>query len=137
MDNYKIVAYCCHNSLHEGVDPAQSDNSCPSDVKVVELPCSGKIDVLYLLKTFENGADGVMVVGCPEGDCHYMEGNLRARKRVEIARKLLEEIGIEPERLQMFNFKAATDDFGQICRDLSEKIQALGPSPIKKEAETQ
>jgi len=100
-------------------------------MKVVELPCSGKIDALYLLKAFEAGADGVMVVGCSEGDCHYLEGNLRARKRVEVTKELLKEIGIELERLEMFNFKAATDDFGQICRTMFETVQALGPSPIK------
>ena len=132
MDNCKITAYCCHNSLAEGVDPQKKPARVPEYLELIELPCSGKIDMLYLLKAFESGADGVMVVGCPEGDCHYLEGNLRARKRVDITRDLLEQIGLEPERLEMFNFKAATGDFGQICRKMRQQIEALGRSPINK-----
>ena len=132
MNDYKIIAYCCHNSLTEGIDQSKKTDPYPEYVEVKELPCSGKIDVLYLLSTFESGADGVMVLGCPEGGCHYLEGNLRARKRVEITCELLQQIGIESERLRMFNFKAETDDFKEVYRVMYENVQALGASPLNK-----
>jgi coenzyme F420-reducing hydrogenase delta subunit len=81
--------------------------SYPTHIKIIKLPCTGKIDVVYLLKTFLSGADGVYVAGCMEGDCHYLTGNLRARKRVEYAKKILDEVGIGGERLEMYNMSAA------------------------------
>ena len=82
MKNYEIIACCCRNSLYEGSD---SDTvNVPDYVQLIELPCSGKIDMLFLLRAFESGVDGVMVVGCREEDCHRLEGSIRAGKRVGI-----------------------------------------------------
>ena len=79
----------------------------PESVRILRLPCTGKIEVNYLLAAFERGVDGVIVAGCLEGGCHFQEGNLRARRRVERAKQMLEEIGLEPERLEMFNLSSA------------------------------
>ena len=79
----------------------------PISIKVIELPCSGKLDVKYVLRAFEDGADGVMVAGWLEGDCHYLEGNLNARRRVEYIQGLLTEIGLEGRRIQMINLSSA------------------------------
>jgi coenzyme F420-reducing hydrogenase delta subunit len=108
--------------------------SYPTNIKIVKLPCTGKIDVLYLLKTFQSGADGVYVAGCMEGDCHYLTGNLRAKKRVAYTQKILDEVGVGGERLAMYNMSAAQGPrFVEVANEMTEKIKKLGPSPIKKQ----
>jgi coenzyme F420-reducing hydrogenase delta subunit len=85
-----------------------------------------------MMQAFQKGADGVYVVGCLEGECHYLTGNLRAKKRVEYTKKLLDEIGIGGERLEMYNIAASDGPrFAQVAKEMHEKIVALGPSPIK------
>lgn len=129
----QIIAFCCHYCAYAAADLAGSMRlQYPSNIKIVRLPCTGKIDVIYLLKAFENGADGVFVAGCEEGNCHFLEGNIRAKKRVNYARQLLEEIGLEKERLEMFNLSASQGKrFAQICSEMTERIKNLGPSPVK------
>jgi F420-non-reducing hydrogenase iron-sulfur subunit len=107
--------------------------SYPASIRIVKMPCSGRVDTTHILKAFENGADGICIVGCLEGDCHFITGNIRAKKRVEHARHLLEEAGMEPERLQMYNLSAADGRrFAQVMREMAERIAALGPSMIRK-----
>jgi coenzyme F420-reducing hydrogenase delta subunit len=109
--------------------------SYPPNIKIIQVPCTGKVDVLYLLKSFQRGADGVYVAGCMEGDCHYLTGNLRARKRVEFTKKILDEIGIGGERLEMYNMSAAQGPrFVEIAKEMTERIKKLGPNPIKRVA---
>ena len=87
---------------------------------------------MHLLKAFEQGMDGVFVAGCLEGECHYLRGNLRAKKRVEHVRKILTALGINPERLQMYNLSAAMGGrFVEIAQEMTEKVRALGPTPVK------
>lgn len=103
----------------------------PSNIKIINVPCTGRVDILHLLKTIEDGADGVYVAGCLEGDCHYLTGNLKARKKVNYVKKVLEELGIEPERVEMYNLSAAQGPrFAEIAREMFKKITELGPSPI-------
>jgi F420-non-reducing hydrogenase iron-sulfur subunit len=105
----------------------------PTFIKIIKVPCTGRVDVLTLLKAFESGIDGVYVAGCMEGECHFLKGNLRARKRVNYAKTLLEEVGIEPQRLEMYNLSAAQGQkFAAIANEMADKIRALGPSPVKK-----
>jgi F420-non-reducing hydrogenase iron-sulfur subunit len=105
----------------------------PTFIKVIKVPCTGRVDVLTMLKAFESGVDGVYLAGCLEGECHFLKGNLRARKRVTYAKTLLQEVGIEPERLEMYNLSSAQGQrFAAIANDMTEKIRALGPSPLKK-----
>jgi coenzyme F420-reducing hydrogenase delta subunit len=107
--------------------------SYPTSIKIIRVPCTGKVDVLYLLKSFQNGADGVFVAACMEGDCHYLTGNLRARKRVEYAKKILDAVGIGGERLEMYNMSAADGPrFVNVASEMTEKVKTLGPNPIKK-----
>jgi F420-non-reducing hydrogenase iron-sulfur subunit len=95
------------------------------------LPCTGRIDESLLLSAFENGADGVMVIGCLEGDCHYITGNIRARARVERVYKILEQIKIGPDRIRMFNLSAGEGErFASYANEFVAQIQAVGPSPI-------
>ncbi len=103
----------------------------PANIKIIRLPCSGKIDVMHLLRAFQKGADGVYVVGCLEGTCHYNEGNYRARERVEYVRMLLDEIGIEGDRVRMYNLSSGEGPtFAAYAREMTEHIKALGPNPL-------
>ncbi len=103
-----------------------------SGIKIIRVPCTGKVDVLHILRSFEKGADGVYVVGCMEGDCHFNSGNFRARKRVEQARKILETIGIGGDRVQMYNLSSSEGPrFVQYAEEMDAKIRELGPNPIK------
>ena len=105
----------------------------PTFIKIIKVPCTGRVDILTLLKVFESGVDGAYVAGCMEGECHFLKGNIRARRRVEYAKTLLAEVGIEPERLEMYNLSAAQGArFAAIANEMAEKIRALGPSPLKK-----
>jgi F420-non-reducing hydrogenase iron-sulfur subunit len=105
----------------------------PTFIKVIKVPCTGRVDVLTMLKAFEAGVDGVYLAGCLEGECHFLKGNLRAKKRVLYAKTLLKEVGIEPERLEMYNLSSAQGQrFAAIANDMADKIRALGPSPLKK-----
>ena len=104
----------------------------PSDIKIIFVPCTGKVDVLHILRAFEKGADGVYVVGCMEGDCHFISGNFRARKRVEQTQKILDTIGIGGERAQMYNLSSGEGPrFAQFAIEMDERIRKLGPNPIK------
>ena len=86
-----------------------------------------------MLEAFRQGADGAYVASCLEGECHYLTGNLRARKRVEYAKKLLAEIGIESERLEMYGIAASDGPrFAEVAKEMHEKIKSLGPSPVKR-----
>ena len=97
------------------------------------LPCTGRIDESLLLKAFENGADGVMVIGCLEGDCHYVNGNIRARARVERVYQILDQIKIGPDRVRMYNLSAGEGaKFAAFANEFVDKIEELGPSPINE-----
>ena len=86
-----------------------------------------------MLKAFEAGADGIYIAGCLEGECHFLKGNLRAKKRLQYLKKLLMEVGIEPERAEMYNLSSAQGQrFAAIATEMTNKVRALGPSPIKK-----
>jgi coenzyme F420-reducing hydrogenase delta subunit len=104
----------------------------PSNVKIIQVPCSSRVDILHLLRAIEDGADGVYVAGCLEGECHFLTGNLKAKKRVQYVKRVLEEIGIEPERVEMFNLSSGQGPrFAEIAREMVDRIKKLGPSPIK------
>src|SRR4030066_1731858 len=104
----------------------------PSGIRIICLPCTGKVDLIHILRAFEKGADGVYVVGCLEGACQFTSGNIRARKRVGQARAILEKIGLGGERGQMYNLSSSeAPRFVQIASEMTQKITSLGPNPIK------
>ena len=133
-DNFEpqIVAFCCKYCAYAAADLAGSMRlSYPPNVKVIQLPCTGRVDIIHLLKAVEDGADGVYVAGCLEGECHFLKGNLRARKKVNYVKKTLEEIGIEPGRVEMFNLSSAMGPrFAEIASEMTQRIKNLGPSPV-------
>ncbi len=104
----------------------------PESIKIIRVPCTGKVDIIHMLRAFEKGADGVYAVGCMEGSCQFNSGNLRARKRVEQAQKLLETIGVGGERVQMYNLSSGEGTlFAQFAMEMDEKIRKLGPNPVR------
>lgn len=130
----RIVAFCCHYCAYAAADLAGSLRiQYPASVNVVKLPCTGKLDVQLVLDAIEHGADGVMVAGCLEGDCHYQQGNLNAKRRVKWAQELLKGIGLEPERVRMVNLSSA---MGQRWADavtaMDATVRQLGPSPLRE-----
>ena len=137
-DEPVILAFCCHYCAYAAADLAGSMRlQYPGNVRVLRLPCTGKLEVNYILAAFERGVDGVIVAGCLEGGCHFLEGNLRARKRVERARQILKEIGIEPQRLEMFNLSSAEGTrFAAIVTEMSQRLARLGPSPLRPDHKT-
>ncbi len=126
----KIVAYCCNFCAFAAADLAGAMRlQYPHNVRIIRLPCTGKVDAIHLMKAFEEGADGVFVAGCLEGQCHYLEGNLRAKKRVAYVKRLLAEVGIEPERIDMFNLSSAMGGrFAEIVEEMTQRIKELGPA---------
>ena len=122
-----IIAFCCHYCAFTAADLAGTMRlQYPPNVRIIRLPCTGKVDVNMLLNAFCAGADGVMVAGCEEGSCHFIQGNLRAKKRVQYAKKLLGEIGMNPERLEMFYIAASEGPlFARRSREFTEKITNL------------
>ena len=105
----------------------------PANIKIIRVPCTGKVDVTYLLRAIQKGADGAYVVGCLEGACHYNEGNFRARERVNHVRMMLEEIGLEAERVRMYNLSSGEGPtFAAYAREMTDNIKNLGPNPLNK-----
>ena len=129
-----IVAFCCIYCAYAAADLAGSMRlQYPSNVRIIRTPCTGRLEVEYFLRAFENGADGVLVAGCEEGSCHFKEGNLIAKRRVNYARKLLAESGLEADRLKMVNVSAAGARlFTGHVREMAETVQRLGPSPLNR-----
>jgi F420-non-reducing hydrogenase iron-sulfur subunit len=105
----------------------------PANVKLFRFPCTGKVDVEYILKAFEEGADGVYIVACPIGNCHHVHGNVRATRRLDYARKLLEAVGIEGERLGIFYMSGSqAHGFANAATQMTERVRRLGPSALRK-----
>ena len=126
----KIVAFCCNFCAFAAADLAGAMRlQYPPNVRIIKVPCTGKVDAIVLMKAFEDGADGVFVAGCLEGECHYLEGNLRAKKRVAYVKRLLAEVQIEPERVEMFNLSSAMGGrFAEIVEEMTDRIKKLGPT---------
>lgn len=130
----KVVAFCCTYCAYTAGDLAGSMRlEYPTNVRVVKLQCTGKTDVVLLLRAFEEGADAVYVAGCALGDCHFLEGNLRALQTVAHAKKLLANIGLEPERLEFFHIPASAGPlFAQAATEMTDRARQLGPNPLRK-----
>ena len=128
-----IIAFCCHYCAYTAADMAGSMRLCyPPNVKIVRVPCSGKVDAIHIMRALQKGADGVYVAGCLEGDCHFKDGNIRAEKRIEYVKRLLAEVGIEEERVEMIRMSAGMGPlFARTANEFTEKIRKLGPNPVK------
>ena len=124
-----IVAFCCNWCAYAGADLAGvARMQYPSNVRIVRVMCSGRVEPGMVLRCFENGADGVMVLGCHIGDCHYQIGNRNAERRFQDTSKLVERMGISSERLLLQWISAAEGAlFARTCQEFTDKVRELGP----------
>jgi F420-non-reducing hydrogenase iron-sulfur subunit len=131
MENFepKIVGFLCNWCSYEGADSAgKAQKEYPSNLRVVRVMCSGRIDPQFVIQTFKDGADGVLILGCHPGDCHYQEGNFKALKRHKVLKNMLKEFGIEEERLRLDWVSASEGDkFVQVVSEIVEDVRKLGP----------
>lgn len=123
-----LIAFCCNWCSYAGADLAGTSRlSYPADVKIIRVPCSCRVNPLFILRAFQRGADGVMIAGCHPGDCHYTTGNYYARRRLTIMFSMLDYFGIEHERTRIEWVSAAEGvKFAAVMNDFSQKIYELG-----------
>lgn len=131
----KILVFACNWCSYAGADLAGvSRYQMPVDFRVIRTMCSGRIDPEHILYAFSKGADGVLITGCHPGDCHYIGGNYRARRRVALLKMMLQQFGIEPERLDLEWISAGeADKYQRVVTEFIERIKRLGPSPASGE----
>jgi len=136
MDEVKIVGFLCNWCCYAGADLAGvSRFQYPPNVRIIRVMCSGRVDPVIILDTFLYGADGVFIGGCHPGDCHYLQGNYYAEKKIEMARRLLKEAGVDPERLRLEWVSASEGKrFANIMKEFTDEIKELGPVKFEKEA---
>ena len=129
----RIVGFLCNWCSYAGADLAGvSRFQYPTNLRIIRVMCSGRVHPGHILEAFRNGADGVLVAGChPPNDCHYISGNLKAKRRVALLKKLMEQMGMEPERLRLEWISAAEGEkFALTIRDFTKRLKELGPSPV-------
>jgi len=128
--NPKILAFLCNWCSYAGADLAGvSRIQYPPNVRVIRVPCSGRVNPLFILRALQQGLDGVLVSGCHPGDCHYLTGNYFARRRFAVLARLLEFCGLEPGRVQ-FSWVSASEGqkFAEVVRKVTEDVRKLGPA---------
>lgn len=135
----KILTFCCHYCAYASADLAGSMRiQYPPNVRIIRTPCTGRLETEYFMKALEKGVDGILIAGCLEGGCHFIEGNLYAKRRVEYIREMLAEIGLDKERLRMVNVSAAmARPLSEVIIDMVETVKKLGPNPIETKIESE
>jgi F420-non-reducing hydrogenase iron-sulfur subunit len=128
----KILGFLCRWCSYAGADLAgTSRKKYPANIRIIKIPCSGRIDPLLIIRALRNGFDGVLVSGCHPGDCHYQTGNYRARRRIAITKKFLEYVGIEPERLQASWVSASEGGkFAEVVAEITGDLKKIGPNTL-------
>lgn len=132
--NLKIVMFCCNWCSYAGADSAGvSRFQQPTNVRVIRVMCSSRVDPIHIYTAFLEGADGVLITGCHIGDCHYVNGNEKTLLKYEFIKSMMEEIGLEEERLQLRWISASEgQQFAEFVNEMVGKIKLLGPSPLRK-----
>ncbi len=131
----KIIAFLCNWCSYAGADLAGTSRiQYPPNIRVIRVPCSGRINPLFIIKALADGADGVMVSGCHPGDCHYLFGNLFARRRFTVLKHLLTTAGIDPDRVH-FTWISASEGarFAAVVAAVTAKVKEIGPTKISSE----
>ena len=128
----KILGFLCKWCSYAGADLAgTSRKKYPPNIRIIKVPCSGRIDPLLIIKALRMGFDGVLISGCHPGDCHYQTGNYRARRRIAIAKKMLEYMGVEPERVQSSWVSASEGNkWAGVVADVTREIKKIGPNRL-------
>jgi F420-non-reducing hydrogenase iron-sulfur subunit len=125
----KIVGFLCNWCSYTGADLAGTSRlKYLPNVRVIRVMCSGRVDPTFVIKALSEGADGVLVAGCHPGDCHYQDGNLKTMRRMPLLKKMLEQFGVEPERVRLEWVSASEGErFKEVVDDLTETVRKLGP----------
>jgi F420-non-reducing hydrogenase iron-sulfur subunit len=128
----KILGFLCRWCSYAGADLAgTSRKKYPANIRIIKIPCSGRIDPLLVIRALRSGFDGVLVSGCHPGDCHYQTGNYRARRRIAVTKKFLEFMGVEPERFQASWVSASEGGkFAEVVADITANLKKLGPNRL-------
>ena len=128
----RILGFLCKWCSYAGADLAgTSRKKYPANIRIIKIPCSGRIDPLLIIRALRNGFDGVLVSGCHPGDCHYQTGNYRARRRMAITKKFLEYLGIEPERFQASWVSASEGaKFAEVVTEVTNDLKKAGPNRL-------
>jgi F420-non-reducing hydrogenase iron-sulfur subunit len=130
----KIIGFLCNWCAYAGADLAGvSRIQYPPNIRIIRVMCSGRVDPSFILEALKDGADGVLVAGCHlPSDCHYISGNFKALRRIKLLKKVLEQFGIEPERVRLEWISASEGDkFAAVVKDMVEQIKKIGPNPFK------
>ena len=130
-----IIGFLCNWCSYAGADLAGTSRmKYPANVKTIRVMCSGRVDPVYILEALKKGADGVLIAGCHPGDCHYQSGNYKANRRMKLLKKMIQELGLEPERVR-FEYVSASEGkiFADLITEMTEEIRKLGPNPLKSE----
>lgn len=130
----KIVGFLCNWCSYAGADLAGvSRIQYPPNIRIIRVMCSGRVDPIFVLEAFKNGADGVLIAGCHlPSDCHYIDGNFETLRRVTLLKTVIQQFGIEPERLRLEWISASEGEkFAATIRDMVQQIKQLGPSPLR------
>jgi len=130
----KIIGFLCNWCAYAGADLAGvSRIQYPPNIRIVRVMCSGRVDPSFILEALKDGADGVLVAGCHlPSDCHYISGNFKALRRIKLLKKVLEQFGIEPERVRLEWISASEGDkFAVVVKDMVDQIKKIGPNPFK------
>ena len=128
----KLLGFLCKWCSYAGADLAgTSRKKYPANIRAIKVPCSGRIDPLFILKALHLGFDGVLVSGCHPGDCHYQTGNYRARRRMAITKKFLEYMGVEPQRIQASWVSASEGGkFTEVVAEVTKDLKEVGPNQL-------
>ena len=132
----RILAFLCNWCSYAGADLAGTSRlKYPPSILPIRVMCSSRVDPIFIIKAYLGGIDGVLVAGCHPGDCHYQSGNYKTNRRIKLLKKLLQEMGVEPERVR-FEYISASEGvkFAQVVTDFIDELKKLGPNPLKVEA---
>ncbi len=133
-----IINFCCYWCSYTGADLAGTSRiQYPTNVRIIRVQCTGMIHPNLVIEALTSGADGVLVCGCHPGDCHYLEGNLRAKSRAEAIELMLQDFGIEPERFRLEWVSASEGPrYAQVVTEMVEQVKKVGPSPYRVAVQT-
>ncbi len=129
----RIVGFLCNWCAYAGADLAGTSRiQYPPNIRVIRLMCTGALDPIYVLRALLEGADGILIAGCHPGDCHYLSGNYKARRRIAVLKEILKELGLEEDRVWLRWISASEGQrFADTVKEMVDYLKARGPSPFK------
>lgn len=135
----RIVAITCNFCTYAGADLAGTSRiQYPTNVRIIRVMCSGRVDPTFVLEALQEGADGVLIAGCHPGDCHFLAGNEKAGRRYAVLTKMLKQVGLEPERVRLEWISASEGEkFAKVIRSMVQDLKRVGPSPYKSDSRTE